>query len=154
MEINEKQKTIILPKIHDYFNGSLKGKQFAIWGLAFKPDTDDIREAPALYIIDELLNCGASVRAYDPEAIPNVKMLLGDKIQYAANPYDAAAGADALIICTEWGLFRTPDFERLNMSLKEKVIFDGRNLYSLNQMKELDYYYSSIGRSTIERSTK
>jgi UDPglucose 6-dehydrogenase len=150
MEINEKQKTILLPKIHSYFGGSLKGKQFAVWGLAFKPDTDDIREAPALYIIDELLKCGASVRAYDPEAMNNVKQILGDKIEYAANPYDAAAGADALIICTEWGLFRTPDFERLNHSLKSKVIFDGRNLYSIDQMKEQGYYYSSIGRGVVK----
>ena len=149
MEINEKQKTIIIPKMLEYFGGNLFGRQLAIWGLAFKPDTDDIREAPALYIIDELIKAGAKVRAYDPEAMPNVKQLLGDKIEYAANPYDAAAGADALIICTEWSLFRTPDFERLNLSLKNKVIFDGRNLYSLEQMKELGYYYSSIGRSAV-----
>ena len=150
MEINERQKTIIMPKIHHYFNGSIKGKQFALWGLAFKPDTDDIREAPALYIIDELLKAGAVVRAYDPEAMNNVKALVGDKIEYAANPYDAAAGADALVICTEWGLFRTPDFERLNQALKSKVIFDGRNLYSLNQMRELGYYYCSIGRAIVK----
>ena len=149
MEVNEKQKTILLPKIKTYFKNELKGKQFAVWGLAFKPDTDDIREAPALYIMRELLEAGARVSAYDPEAMPNVKASLGNSIEYAANPYDAAAGADALLICTEWSLFRTPDFERLEQALKNKVIFDGRNLYTLDQMAELGYYYSSIGRNTV-----
>ena len=153
MEVNEKQKTILLPKILEYFHQDLKGKRFAVWGLAFKPDTDDIREAPALYIIDELLKAGAEVAAYDPEAMNNVKALLGNKIEYAANPYDAAADADALIICTEWGLFRTPDFERLEQALKNKVIFDGRNLYTTEQMQELGYYYSSIGRAVVNMSS-
>lgn len=149
MSINEKQKTIILPKIKAYFKGNLKGKKIALWGLSFKPDTDDIREAPALYIIDELIKEGATVSAYDPEAIENVRKLIGDKIQYANDEYEALKGADALLIATEWSLFRTPDFDQVSSLLKNKVIFDGRNLYSTEQMKELGYYYSSIGRETI-----
>jgi len=153
MNVNEKQKTIILPKIKKYFDGNLRGKKIAIWGLAFKPDTDDIREAPALYIIDELLKEGASVVAYDPEAMANVKKLLGDKISYANDEYEALNGADALLIATEWSLFRTPDFEKLTKLLKSKAIFDGRNLYGVNQMKELGFYYSSIGRETVNVSS-
>ncbi len=149
MSINEKQKTIILPKMKDYFQGNLKGKRIACWGLSFKPDTDDIREAPALYIIDELLKAGATVIAYDPEAMPNVKKALGDKIMYAEDEYAALIGADALLIATEWSSFRTPDFEKVATLLKQKAIFDGRNLYGLEQMKELGFYYSSIGRETI-----
>jgi len=150
MDINEKQKTIIIPKIKHYFNQDLKGKHFAIWGLAFKPDTDDIREAPALYIIDELLAAGATVSAHDPEAMNNVKKIVGDKITFTEDPYDALEKADALIICTEWGLFRTPDFEKVSAALKNKVIFDGRNLYAIDQMRKLGYYYSSIGRETVK----
>jgi UDPglucose 6-dehydrogenase len=149
-DINEKQKRIIIPKIRNHFSGKLSGKRFAVWGLAFKPDTDDIREAPALYVIEELLKEGASVAAYDPEAMSNVKALLGDNIEFANDPYAAAKNADALIICTEWALFRTPDFEKLNSSLKNKVIFDGRNLYSPDHMREMGYYYSSIGRETVK----
>ena len=150
MDVNEKQKTIILPKVKDYFKGNLKGKKIAIWGLAFKPDTDDIREAPALYIIDELLKEGASVSAYDPEAMHNVRNLLGDKITYALDEYDALRDADALLIATEWSLFRTPDFEKVSSLLKNKVIFDGRNLYGIDQMKEQGYFYSSVGRETVK----
>ncbi len=150
MEVNENQKTIIVPKINSYFNGNLKGRHFALWGLAFKPDTDDIREAPALYVIDELLKAGASVTAHDPEAMENVKKIYGDKIKYASDPYSALQNADALIIATEWALFRTPDFDRVSSSLKHKVIFDGRNLYGLDQMKKLGYYYSSIGREVVK----
>jgi UDPglucose 6-dehydrogenase len=149
MEINEKQKTIIIPKIKDYFKGNLKGKKIAVWGLSFKPDTDDIREAPALYIITELLKEGVSIIAYDPEAMTNVKKLIGDKISYAADEYEALKDADALLIATEWSLFRTPDFEKVASLLKTKTIFDGRNLYGTQQMKELGFYYSSIGRETI-----
>ena len=153
MNINEKQKTIILPKVKKYFDGNLKGKKIAVWGLAFKPDTDDIREAPALYIIDELLREGVQVVAYDPEAMDNVKKLLGDKITYANDEYEALKGADALLIATEWSLFRTPDFEKLAKLLKTKTIFDGRNLYGVNQMRELGFYYSSIGRETVNVSS-
>jgi UDPglucose 6-dehydrogenase len=150
MEVNEKQKTIIIPKIKTYFNNNLKGKHFALWGLAFKPDTDDIREAPALYVIEELLAAGATVTAHDPEAMENVKKLFGDKIKFAEDQYEALHNADALIIATEWSLFRTPDFEKVTSSLKNKVIFDGRNLYSLEQMKKLSYYYCSIGREVVK----
>ena len=150
MDINEKQKTIIVPKIKEYFNGNLKNKKIAVWGLAFKPDTDDIREAPALYIIEELLKEGAIISAYDPEAINNVRNLLGTKINYANDEYDALKDADALLIATEWSLFRTPDFEKVSSLLKNKAIFDGRNLYSNQQMKELGYYYCSIGRETVK----
>jgi UDPglucose 6-dehydrogenase len=153
MAVNEKQKTIIVPKIKDFF-GSLAGRRFALWGLAFKPDTDDIREAPALYIINELVNAGATVCAYDPEAMNNVKKLLGDKIDYAGDQYEALRDADALLIATEWSVFRNPDFERVTGLLKDKVIFDGRNLYSLDQMRELGYYYSSIGRETVKQTQK
>lgn len=150
MDINEKQKTIIVPKIRSYFNNNLKGKHFAIWGLAFKPDTDDIREAPALYVINELLKEGATVTAHDPEAMENVKRIYGDKIKFATDPYAALQNADALIIATEWALFRTPDFDRVSAELKNKVIFDGRNLYGLDQMKKLGYYYCSIGREVVK----
>lgn len=150
MDINSKQKTIIVPKIKDYFNNNLEGKKIALWGLAFKPDTDDIREAPALYIIEELLKEGASISAYDPEAMHNVRTLIGDRITYALDEYDALRDADILLIATEWSLFRTPDFEKVTSLLKNKVIFDGRNLYGIDQMKELGYYYCSIGRETVK----
>jgi UDPglucose 6-dehydrogenase len=149
MHVNERQKTIIMPKVKKYFKNDLNGKLIALWGLAFKPDTDDIREAPALYIIQELLAAGAKVVAFDPEAMANVKKLLGDKINFADNMYDAIQGADALVICTEWSEFRTPDFETLTESLKNKVIFDGRNLYDLPTMKEKGFHYESIGRASV-----
>lgn len=149
MQVNETQKTIIIPKVKRYFNQDLKGKHFALWGLAFKPDTDDIREAPALYLIDELLSAGASVTAFDPEGMNNVKQLLGDKISFAENQYDALSNADALIIATEWSVFRTPDFEMVTKRLKNKVIFDGRNVYGNEQMKQLGYHYESIGRDIV-----
>jgi UDPglucose 6-dehydrogenase len=149
MRVNEEQKTVIIPKILDFYGGDLKGKHFAVWGLAFKPDTDDIREAPALYVIDKLLAAGATITAFDPEAMPNVKKLLGDKIVYANDQYEALKNADALIIATEWSAFRSPDFDVITASLKEKVIFDGRNLYDLPVLKELGFYYNSIGRKTV-----
>lgn len=145
-EVNEAQKLHLIPKIKAYFNGELKGKHFALWGLAFKPNTDDIREAPALYIIKALTEAGATVTAYDPEAMPNVQNLLGHKVNYAADQYSTLAGADALIIATEWSEFRTPDFEIIEAKLKNKVIFDGRNLFEAKQIKELGYHYESIGR--------
>lgn len=150
MSINEKQKTIIVPKIKAYFNDDLKGKKIALWGLAFKPDTDDIREAPALYIIDELLAAGAEITAFDPEAMTNVKELLGDKISFALSRDEAIQNADALVIATEWQIFRTPNFDKLSAEMNQKVIFDGRNLYDINEMKELGFYYSSIGRELVE----
>ena len=147
MDVNEKQKLHLMPKINNYFNGDLAGKHFALWGLAFKPNTDDIREAPALYMIDALLAAGATVAAFDPEAMPNVKALLGDKINFAENQYDALEGADALIIATEWNEFRTPDFLKMVKSLKQKAIFDGRNLFEVNSVNELGFHYESIGRN-------
>jgi UDPglucose 6-dehydrogenase len=149
MDINEKQKTVIVPKIKDYFKGDLKGKKIALWGLAFKPDTDDIREAPALYIIEELIAAGAEITAFDPEAMSNVKELLGDKINFALSRDEAVKDADALVIATEWQIFRTPDFTKLSTLMNQKVIFDGRNLYDLEEMKEQDFYYCSIGRELI-----
>jgi UDPglucose 6-dehydrogenase len=149
MQVNETQKTIIIPKVKRFFNNDLKGKHFALWGLAFKPDTDDIREAPALYLINELTAAGATVTAFDPEGMPNVKQLLGDKISFAENQYDALNNADALIIATEWSVFRTPDFDQVTAKLKNKVIFDGRNVYGNDQMKQLGYHYESIGRDKV-----
>ncbi|MEO6694384.1 MAG: UDP-glucose/GDP-mannose dehydrogenase family protein [Ignavibacteria bacterium] len=149
MEVNEKQKIIIVDKIKEFFKNKLKGKKIALWGLSFKPDTDDIREAPALYIIDKLLEEGVSISAFDPEAMGNVKKLLGDKIEYVEDHYDALTNSDALVIATEWSLFRAPDFEKMEKLMKSKVIFDGRNLYDLKHMEELGYYYRSIGRKTI-----
>jgi UDPglucose 6-dehydrogenase len=144
--VNERQKKHLLPKIRNHFNGNLTGVRLALWGLAFKPNTDDIREAPALQLIEALTSEGAIIVAYDPEAMGNVKKLVGDQIQYAANPYDALVGADALIIATEWSEFRTPDFDRIGETLQHKVIFDGRNLFDVKQMKALGYHYESIGR--------
>ncbi len=152
MEVNEIQKRVLVEKVKKYFKGDLKGKTFALWGLAFKPETDDIREAPSLYIIDELLKAGAKVVAFDPEAMPNVKNLIGEKITYAADQYEALRGADALLIVTEWSLFRTPDFDQIEALLKNKIIFDGRNLYDLEKMIDCGYYYNSIGRRLIENA--
>lgn len=149
MRVNEGQKTILFPKIKNYFRGDLQGKKIALWGLAFKPDTDDIREAPALYMIDALTEAGANVVAYDPEAMPNVRKLIGDKITYAENEYDVLEGADALVICTEWSIFRNPDFDRVGKLLKEKTIFDGRNLFELEDINAKGFYYASIGRNVI-----
>ena len=146
IEVNEKQKTVLFPKMQQHFDGNLKGKNIAVWGLAFKPDTDDIREAPALYMIDKLLGAGAAVTAYDPEAMDNVKAKLGDRISYASSMMEAVQGADALLICTEWHAFRNPDFEGLKTALKNHVIFDGRNIYSPEEMKAQGFTYYSIGR--------
>ena len=150
MEVNEKQKTVLVDKLLKYYKGDLKGKHFALWGLAFKPETDDIREAPALYIIDELLKHGATVAAFDPEGMENVKRILGDKISFVADQYEALENADALLIATEWSVFRNPDFEKMEETLSNKVIFDGRNLYDLEKMIDLGYYYNSIGRKLID----
>ncbi|MFT3748037.1 MAG: UDP-glucose/GDP-mannose dehydrogenase family protein [Agriterribacter sp.] len=147
MDVNEKQRLHLIPKIKQYFNNDIKGKKIALWGLAFKPNTDDIREAPALYIIDELLKEGAAITAYDPEAMPNVKRLIGDKIDYADNQYDCLTEADALVIATEWNEFRTPDFSRIIQGLKNKAIFDGRNLFDVQVLRDLGFQYESIGRS-------
>lgn len=149
MEVNEKQKLFLIPKIKAYFNDDLKGKHFALWGLAFKPNTDDIREAPALYIIDALLAAGATVTVFDPEAMENVKQVVGDKISYADHQYTCLDKADALIIATEWSVFRTPDFNKISAALKYKAIFDGRNLFEVARMREMGYHYESVGRAAI-----
>jgi UDPglucose 6-dehydrogenase len=147
--VNEKQKMHLVHVMENYFKGSLAGKHFALWGLAFKPNTDDIREAPALTIIDALLQRGATVTAFDPEAASHVKQVVGDTINYAPNQYAALENADALIIATEWSVFRTPDFDEIVNKLPSKLIFDGRNLFELHAMKELGFTYYSIGRASI-----
>ncbi|SFV33457.1 UDP-glucose dehydrogenase family protein [Thermoflavifilum thermophilum] len=149
MDVNERQKTYLIPSILKYFNGDIRGKRFALWGLAFKPNTDDIREAPSLYLIRELLAQGATIRAFDPEAMHNVKKQLGDQIEYAHDQYHCLENADALIIATEWNEFRLPDFERMRSLLRQKVIFDGRNLFELEKMQEEGFHYISIGRKPI-----
>ncbi|MGB4776704.1 MAG: UDP-glucose/GDP-mannose dehydrogenase family protein [Daejeonella sp.] len=149
MEVNDNQKRVLVEKMRRYFKGDLKGKKFAIWGLAFKPETDDIREAPALYIIDELLKEGAMLSVFDPEAMQHVKKLFGDKIVYSENQYAALEDADALLIVTEWSVFRNPDFDQVEQLMKQKVIFDGRNLYDLQKMIDCGFYYNSIGRKLI-----
>ena len=150
MLVNEKQKVRLIPRVKEYFGGDLKGKIIALWGLAFKPYTDDIREAPSLYNIKALKRAGAKVVVFDPEAISNVKKEVGKKVKYASNMYEAIEGADALMIMTEWPEFRTPDFEKIKAALKNNAIFDGRNLYDLAEMKGLGFDYFSIGRETIK----
>ena len=150
MQVNDHQKSILGSKIKNYFEQDLNGKTIAIWGLAFKPETDDIREAPALSLIQELLAAGAKVKAFDPEAMANVKQTIGeDSIYFAQNAYDAIEQADALAIVTEWSEFRNPNFEKIKSLLKTKAIFDGRNVFSLEKMKEEGFYYESIGRTTV-----
>ena len=151
LKVNQEQKTILFPKIKNFFRGDLSGKKIAVWGLAFKPDTDDIREAPALFMIEALLDAGANISAYDPEALPNVKNSLGAKIDYATDEYSALTGADALLICTEWGIFRNPDFTRMKSLMKDAVLFDGRNLFEIGEMNDKGFYYCSIGRNVIEK---
>ncbi len=153
MEVNEDQKTILFPRIKNYFRGDLQHKKIAVWGLAFKPDTDDIREAPALYMIRALLDAGAIVTAYDPEAMVNVKKIFGEEINYATDEYAALLQADALLICTEWSVFRNPNFRAMKDMMADNVIFDGRNLYDLDELTEKGFYYSSIGRKTIHRNS-
>jgi UDPglucose 6-dehydrogenase len=145
-KVNALQKLHLVNKINAYFNNDLQGKKIALWGLAFKPNTDDIRDAPAIDMINALTTAGATITAYDPEAMPNVKNKIGDKIKYATNQYEALAGADILVIATEWSEFRTPDFEIIVKELPSKVIFDGRNLFDVAKMKEMGYHYESIGR--------
>ncbi|MDA9264352.1 UDP-glucose/GDP-mannose dehydrogenase family protein [Saprospiraceae bacterium] len=146
MDVNEDQKSILSRRIKNYFGESIANKTIGIWGLAFKPNTDDIREAPALTIIDELLKAGAQIKAFDPEAMENVKALMGDKIILCDNQYDAIEGTDALAVVTEWNVFRTPDYDRIMSSLREPVVFDGRNVFDPVDMKERGFVYSSIGR--------
>ena len=146
IEVNEKQKTILFPKIQNFFNDDLSNKKLAVWGLAFKPETDDVREAPAIYLIEKLLNKGASLSVYDPEAMPNIKKQFGETLNYCNSMYEALENADALIICTEWSIFRTPDFNKVKQLLKQSIIFDGRNLYDVEEIKKEGFIYTSIGR--------
>jgi UDPglucose 6-dehydrogenase len=150
MEVNEKQKLHLIPKIKAFFNNDIMGKHFALWGLAFKPNTDDVREAPAFSIIDALLDAGATVSTFDPEAISNTKSIYGDTISFCDSQYEALQNADALIIATEWNEFRTPDFEKISAILKTKAIFDGRNLFDPSQMEKLGFHYESVGRRTVK----
>jgi UDPglucose 6-dehydrogenase len=147
--VNENQKMHLIHVMENHFKGGLSGKHFALWGLAFKPNTDDIREAPALTLINALLQRGATITAFDPEASSHVQEVLGDKINYAANQYLALEKADALIIATEWSVFRTPDFEEIEKALPSKLIFDGRNLFETEAMKEIGFTYYSIGRASV-----
>lgn len=149
VRINEKQKVKLVDKIKTYFNNDLKGKTIAVWGLAFKPYTDDIREAPSLVNIKSLLEEGAKIKAYDPEAMENVRMIMGDKIELCSDEYETLVGSDAMLIVTEWPEFRTPSWEKIERNLKNKVIFDGRNLYELYLMEKLGYTYISVGRKEI-----
>ncbi|QIE59931.1 UDP-glucose/GDP-mannose dehydrogenase family protein [Rasiella rasia] len=148
ISVNKRQKTILLPKIEDYFEHQLSGKKIAIWGLAFKPETDDIREAPAIDVMNALLDKGATLSVFDPEAMPNIKKQFGDKLQYASGMYEALEGADALVICTEWSIFRTPNYQKLKQLLSKPVIFDGRNLYNVEDIHAEGFTYYSIGRKT------
>jgi UDPglucose 6-dehydrogenase len=154
MDVNENQKLILVQKVKSYFGNDLRGKNFALWGLAFKPETDDIREAPSLDIINELTLAGANIVSYDPEAMPNVKKLIGDKIKYANSSLEALKNVDALLIATEWAAFRNPDFNEMNSLMKNPIIFDGRNLYSIESMAKRNFYYQSIGRQVVNKLLK
>ena len=149
LDVNKRQKVALLPKIKKFYDNALSGKTFAVWGLAFKPETDDIREAPALDVIDELLKEGAKVQGFDPEAMDNVKKKYSDQITFTETMYDALEGADGLVICTEWSIFRTPNFTKIKELLKDKVIFDGRNLYDLYDIEREGLTYFSIGRKDV-----
>ncbi len=149
-QVNNEQKSVLVKKILDFYGGDIKGKKFAVWGLAFKPNTDDMREAPAVVIIKKLLEHGAVVSAYDPEAMDNAKFYLDDLIEYAQTEYTALENANALIIATEWNDFRTPDFEIIKSKVKDNVIFDGRNVFEPGKMKELGFNYFSIGRAPLK----
>ena len=151
-KVNANQKLHLVEKINRYYNNNLQGKHFALWGLSFKPNTDDIREAPALSIIDALTNSGATISAYDPEAMPNIKSQIGDKITYAKNQYQALSGADALIIATEWHEFKIPDFELMEKEIRCKIIFDGRNIFDLKLIEKKGFYYESIGRDLVNKN--
>jgi UDPglucose 6-dehydrogenase len=154
MKVNDRQKTILGKKVREFYGNDLSGRCFAIWGLAFKPETDDIREAPALELIDELIAAGAQIRVFDPEAINNVRAIMGDKLHYAEDQYDALQNAEALIIVTEWSEFRNPDFDRISQLLKYPVIFDGRNVFSLEKMEEKGFYYESMGRKVVHKHVR
>lgn len=145
-EVNERQKTILFRKISEHYHGDLKGRHFGLWGLSFKPATDDMREAPSLVLIEQLLEAGATVTAFDPVAMDECRRKIGDRIGYASHMYEALNDADAMIVVTEWQEFKVPKFTYIEKALKEKVVFDGRNIYSPEQMQEFGYTYYGIGR--------
>ncbi len=149
MRTNDQQRVKIVEKVKAFFKNDLTGKKIAVWGLAFKPNTDDMREAPSTYIISELLQAGAQIAAYDPEAMHNAKLILGNLVEFVDEQYKALQNADALVIVTEWSVFRNPDFEQMEKIMQNKVIFDGRNLFSLDMMAEKAWYYNSIGRAVV-----
>lgn len=149
MNVNNDQKIVLADKIIRFFDGDVKGRKIAVWGLAFKPNTDDIREAPAEYILRKLLAAGAEISAYDPEAMDNMAKIFPE-VRMCENPYDTLEGADALAIITEWSVFRTPNFESMRASMKKPVIFDGRNVYDVRDMEDKGFYYESIGRMVVE----
>lgn len=159
IQVNDRQKLVLADKIIEYFQGDLTGKKIACWGLAFKPNTDDIREAPALYIIPALIQRGAKIICYDPEGMKNTRMYfeqihpeLLERIEFGENAYSILDDADALAICTEWNIFRTPDFDTIKQKMKQAVIFDGRNLFDMQEMTNAGFYYNSIGRKVIQTS--
>lgn len=145
-EVNERQKSVLYHKILRHYGGDIRGRHFGIWGLSFKPATDDMREAPALVLIEQLLEAGATVTAFDPVAMEECRRKIGDRITYASQMYEALKGADAMVVVTEWQEFKVPKFTYIEKALKEKVIFDGRNIYSPEQMQEFGYTYYGIGR--------
>jgi len=151
IEVNEHQKRLLFSRVKDFYKADLQGKHFALWGLAYKPATDDIREAPSLYLIQYFLEAGATVTAYDPEATDNVRKRLDGQagVQFADDQYEALAYADALLIATEWSVFREPDFAKIKAGLKAPVIFDGRNIYTPGDMQAKGFHYESIGRQTV-----
>ncbi len=150
VSVNKNQIELFFKKISNHYGGNISNKHFALWGLAFKPNTDDVREAPSISLINYLLDAGATISAFDPEAVETTKTVLGNKINYAENSYKVLEGADALIIVTEWNEFRNPDFSKIKSILKAPVIFDGRNLYDLDKMKATNFIYYSIGRVPIK----
>ena len=154
LNVNHKQKFSLVEKVKSYFGENLSGKTLALWGLAFKPETDDIREAPALYMIHALLELGAKIIAYDPEAMTNVKDIIGDQISYADSSYDALKDVDALLIATEWSAFRNPDFVKMEQLMKDAIIFDGRNLYDLESMNSRPFFYQSMGRAIVNNKKR
>ena len=149
VQINQEQKTKIYPKLLNYFKGNLSAKRIAFWGLSFKPNTDDLREAPSLYMIEKLKDHDVEIVVYDPEALDKSRSILGDSVHYGEDQYSILNNVDALVICTEWEVFRNPDFTKMKTLMKEPVIFDGRNLFDLNEMNSTGLYYSSIGRRII-----
>lgn len=150
MDVNDRQKVVMYPTMLEHFGGSLEGRKIAVWGLSFKPETDDIRQAPSLDILDLLIKAGADLTVYDPEAMDNIRGVIGDKVKYAAKSMDAIKDAEGLLICTEWAAFRNPNFDLMKSAMQNPVIFDGRNLYELSKMESHGFTYHSIGRRTIE----